>query len=333
MLVARITAAVLLAVWAAAAAVTVEIRGRITNQFPEKKYQAVVIIVTDRLGVEIGRTNPDRSGQYALKITGPRYIIVKATLDGYPDAIYQLDTEEIKESTADREENKVFGEMRIPIYYQNISFGEKGSPAEAAPPTSLSDLLAREDPKAVSEYESARRLKEAGDLNKAVAMLEKLIKKYPSFYIGQIDLGMILAAQQENDRALEVFTQANKLRPERSWGYIGLGVALNNKQDYQGAAQHLEKAVAIEPDSINAQFQLGLALFNLGDNDRALGCLQRVVELDPKFNPMAYKYLSSIYIKKADPEGASRALTLYLTSFPDAPDRDRVVQILKKLGH
>ena len=47
---------------------------------------------------------------------------------------------------------------------------------------------------------------------------------------------------------------------------------------------------------------------------------------------MAYKYLSSIYIKKSDPTGAARALKAYLEHFPDAGDRDRVEQILKKLG-
>ena len=47
---------------------------------------------------------------------------------------------------------------------------------------------------------------------------------------------------------------------------------------------------------------------------------------------MAYKYMSSICIKRADSAGAARALESYLAHFPDAPDRDRVVQILKKLG-
>jgi tetratricopeptide (TPR) repeat protein len=143
---------------------------------------------------------------------------------------------------------------------------------------------------------------------------------------------MILAARQENDRAIEVFNQAVKLRPEHSWGYIGLGLALNNKQDFRGALPHLEKAVGVEPNSINAQYQLGFALFSLGETERAAACFARVVELDPRFNPMAYKYLSSIRIKKGDAAGAADALESYLKNFPDAPDRDRVKQILSKLG-
>ncbi len=143
---------------------------------------------------------------------------------------------------------------------------------------------------------------------------------------------MMLAAREDNNRVIEVFTQARELRPEHSWGYIGLGVALNDKQDYRGGVQHLEKAVAIEPNSINAQYQLGFALFNLGETDRALSCFARVAELDPKFSPMACKYMSSIRIKKADSAGAARTLESYLAHFPDAPDRDRLEQILKKLG-
>ncbi len=319
------TMAVLLAVWAAAA-VTVEIKGRVTNQFPEEKYRAVEIVVTDRLGVELGRTHPDRRGQYVVKITGPRYIILKALLDGYPAALYQLDTEEIKESTADREENKAFGELRIPTYFQNVTF------AFGEGPFGLDDLLAGENPAAVRAYRSARAHKEAGDVRKAVSSLEKLVREHPDFYIGYIELGMTLAARQESDRALEVFTRAQVLRPQHAWAYVGLGMVLNSKRDYKAAAQHLEKAVALDPNSVQAQFQLGQAFLQLGDHDRARARFHRVIELEPKFSPIAFKYLSSIEVKMGNLEGAARLLESYLANFPDAPDRDKVEQILRKLG-
>jgi tetratricopeptide (TPR) repeat protein len=319
-------AAVLAVLPPAPAANTVEIKGRVTNQFAEEKYRAVEIVATDRLGVELGRARPDSRGRYELKISGPRYIIIKALLEGYPDAIYQLDTQEIREGSTDREENKVFGELRVPTYFQNVTF------AAAQAPAGLDDLLARENPAAVKAYRAVRSLKEAGDLKKAAGSLQKLIQEFPDFYIGYIDLGMILAAQQENDRAVEVFEQAQKLRPDHPWAYVGLGLALNNKQDYRAAAQHLEKAVELEPNSVNAQFQLGQAAFKLGDHDRAIKCFEQVIALDPKFNPLAYKTLASIHVTKKDPQAAARALESYLAQFPDAADAEKVKQILTKLG-
>jgi len=150
---ARLASVALLVVLLALAAETVEIKGRVTNQLSEQKYRAVEVIVTDRLGVELGRARPDRRGQYELKITGPRYIILKARVEGFPEALYQLDTEEIKESTKDREENRAFGELRVPTYYQNITFAAK------AGALSLEDLLARENPAAVKGYQAARKQK------------------------------------------------------------------------------------------------------------------------------------------------------------------------------
>jgi tetratricopeptide (TPR) repeat protein len=312
---------------------TAEIKGKVTNEFSEEEYLAVTIIITDRLGVEIGRTNPNKSGRYEIKISGPRYVIIKATLDGYPTPLYQLDTEEYSESTDDRPENQVFGAMRILTYYQDITFGEKatGGVQPTDVPMTMGEILATEDPKAVEDYQEAIKKRDEGDLKSAVKDLEKLTEKHPDFYVGYIELGMILAAQQENDRAEEVFLTALTQQPDRSWAYVGMGVVLNNKQDYESAAGYLEKAVEIEPNSVNAQLQLGHALFKLGDYDRALFCFERVVELDPGFHPLAYKTMASIYVSKQDAAGAADALEAYLEHFPDAEDADKVRQILAKL--
>ena len=313
--------------------IAVEIKGRVTNELTEDEYRAVEIVVTDRLDVELGRTRPNNRGRYELKINAPKYIILKALLEGYPTALYQLDTKEYRESTDDREENRVFGNMRIQTYYQNVTFGQQGSiPAEAERPLTLDGLLAREDPKAVKVYRKARSQKEAGNIEKAVDSLRTLIKKYPYFYIGYVDLGMILAAQQENDQAIEIFTGARALRPEQSWAYVGLGMAFNAKGEHQSAVEPLSKAIEIDPNSVNAQFQLGQASFKLGESDQALACFEKVVELDPKFDPMAYKIMSSLYVSKQDAQGAAGALEAYLEHFPEAPDRPKVEQILAKLG-
>jgi hypothetical protein len=80
--VARLIAAALAALLPAAAANTVEIRGKVTNQLAGEKYRQVEIVVTDRLGVELGRARPDTRGRYEMKISGPRYVILKALLEG-----------------------------------------------------------------------------------------------------------------------------------------------------------------------------------------------------------------------------------------------------------
>jgi Flp pilus assembly protein TadD len=325
LLIARLTAAALAALSAAAAANTIEIRGRVTNRFTEEKYRTAQIVVTDRLGVELGRATADRRGRYELKISGPRYIILKALMEGYPAALYQIDTEEIKESTTDREENRVFGDLRIPTYHQDVTFVERS----ATP--GLEELLDRENPAAVKAYQAARKQRDSGEAKKAIGAFEKLVRQYPDFYLGHIDLGMLLAAQQENDRALEVFSQASKLRPDHPWAYVGLGLALNNKQEYRAATQHLEKAVQLQPNSVNALFHLGVASFKLGAHERAAWSLEQVIALDPKFSPLAYKTLASIYAARQDPQRAARALESYLEHFPNAADAEKVRQILARL--
>ncbi len=63
--------------------IAVEIKGRVTNQLTEEQYRAVEveIVLPDRLGVERGRTRPNKRGRYTLKINAPTYIILKAKLE------------------------------------------------------------------------------------------------------------------------------------------------------------------------------------------------------------------------------------------------------------
>ncbi len=88
----------------------------------------------------------------------------------------------------------------------------------------------------------------------------------------------------------------------------------------------------MEPGSIQAQFQLGTASFKLGNHDRARQCFEQVIALNPKFSPIAYKTLASIYVNRQDGPAAIKALESYLAQFPDAPDAGKVKQILTKLG-
>ncbi len=53
-----------------------------------------------------------------------------------------------------------------------------------------------------------------------------------------------------------------------------------------------------------------------------------IIRLDTK----QYKESTTDRPEKADSGGTARTLESYLSHFPDASDRDRVEQILKKLG-
>jgi len=54
--------------WPADGAVAVEIKGKVTNALTEEQYRRVEVVVTDRLGVELGRARPNTRGQYELEL-------------------------------------------------------------------------------------------------------------------------------------------------------------------------------------------------------------------------------------------------------------------------
>jgi tetratricopeptide (TPR) repeat protein len=153
----------------------------------------------------------------------------------------------------------------------------------------LQDKLAE----AADEYELALRANpnlleavlELADLRREeskcdeAAVLYQRAQTMKSTYDGAYGLGVCLAMQNEQTRAVEQFRSALKLDPQSAVAHFGLGGSLLQLGDVAPAVRALERAVALEPRMRQAYYLLGRAYSVIGSPERSRKAFARADEL------------------------------------------------------
>jgi tetratricopeptide (TPR) repeat protein len=124
-------------------------------------------------------------------------------------------------------------------------------------------------------YHRASVMRENGDPDGALQLLEELAPQHPGFLALQERLGESLLKADRLDDAAAAFETVLKLAPRSPVGYVGLGEVRIRQGDHAEAARLLEQAVALDPSYKAAHFQLGLAYRGLGRHEDAKQELRR----------------------------------------------------------
>jgi tetratricopeptide (TPR) repeat protein len=81
--------------------------------------------------------------------------------------------------------------------------------------------------------------------------------------------------------AIEDYTRAIKLNPNRAGTYYNRGIAKYNLEDYKGAIEDNDKAIELNPSNAWTYNNRGNAKCGLGDYKEAIEDYTRAIELDP----------------------------------------------------
>jgi protein O-mannosyl-transferase len=125
------------------------------------------------------------------------------------------------------------------------------------------------------EYERAGRLADAAAEYHAVLELK------PRYAPAHLNLGYVLAPQQNFAWARAELEEAERLRADRAKTRFGFGLCLAGEEHFAEAANAFSAATKIRPDWSVAHHNLAMALLRTGRVDLAIAELQAVVALDP----------------------------------------------------
>lgn len=121
-----------------------------------------------------------------------------------------------------------------------------------------------------------------GKPEKAIPVLQPLIKSEPNAYLPQFAMGMALVQQQQYAQAIPYLRKGIELQPQSGFAHFEMGVSLMKTNDFKSAVVHLEIASGRLPNFPELHSALAELYTHLGRNDDANREKTRASQLMPK---------------------------------------------------
>lgn len=155
----------------------------------------------------------------------------------------------------------------------------------------------------------------AGDLPSARAQYDRVLSAEPDHADALNNLGIILSAEEQYDRALELLRRAATLAPGNAGTWNNIGTALREQGKSADAIAAFRRALSVDPNHLGARVGLAqqyVAIDALGD---ARTLLEQVVSTNHSYAEAHYT-LGQVLERQGDRAGAIREYQAFVTVAP-----------------
>jgi len=165
------------------------------------------------------------------------------------------------------------------------------------------DTLAKNPNCEIARTNLAAIFTDKGQLDEAVALLQKVLEINPNASEAHNNLGVALVKQGKLDEAIAQYQDALKIKPNYADAHMNLGEAFLQKRLVDKAISQYEKALAIDPYSAKIHSNFGNALLQKGLLDEAMAKYQEALEINPNYAD-AHNNLGSVFAQKGQMDEA-----------------------------
>lgn len=292
------------------------------------------VLLVQNLEQPVQATVADNQGRYRFTglSRGTYYIIVK--VEGFQEVRQRVDLF----SSGDTIVNIIldFKEERIVKQPLDLS-GEESEVVDAA------DLAMTYPPHIVQAMKDADKEFAAGNHDKALPLLEDIVREAPDLYRAHRVLGMIYQKHARYRDAESEFRTAADLRPNSAAPLINLGslyleeAAASGKQGsaivrgiLNEALGSLNSAVKLKPDAAFAYYLLGVTYYRSAFYEDAEDHLKRALDLAPSLLD-ARLALANVYIRMQEWPNVVAQLDAWLKADLESPIREQVEAMRTKV--
>ncbi|HET9148875.1 MAG TPA: tetratricopeptide repeat protein [Alphaproteobacteria bacterium] len=158
-----------------------------------------------------------------------------------------------------------------------------------------------------------------GDRARAVELYSEALRLKPAFAKAHSNLGATLLEMGRVGEAIDHLSRALADEPDFVDARVNLGAALFNAGRFADAERELRAALQLAPDDTLALNTLGNALFRQGRVDEAIAAFETALAREPDL-AMAINNLGTAWREKGEPIKAEQAFRRALSVQPDAPE-------------
>jgi Flp pilus assembly protein TadD len=134
-----------------------------------------------------------------------------------------------------------------------------------------------------------------GQTDEAIRQYREALRLESRYVDAHNNLGADLDKQGQIDEAIRQYLEAISLKPEYADAHNNLGAALDEKGQSDEAIRQYREAVRLKPDHADARNNLGLALGKKGQTGEAISHLQEAIRLKPDYADAHYNLGVAFY--------------------------------------
>ncbi|HZL88264.1 MAG TPA: tetratricopeptide repeat protein, partial [Pirellulaceae bacterium] len=130
----------------------------------------------------------------------------------------------------------------------------------------------------------ANALSALGELEAALADLQRAVTVSPRYVAAHINLGAVLGDQKKLPEAVAAYRKAIEIDPKDASAYRQLGDGLGAQKRLDEAVAAYRQAIAIDPKHAHAYNGLGVTLADQKKLAEAVVAFRRAIEINPKYS-------------------------------------------------
>jgi predicted O-linked N-acetylglucosamine transferase (SPINDLY family) len=134
-----------------------------------------------------------------------------------------------------------------------------------------------------AKFNQALELHDKGQLLKAQALCEEILREQPDHFDSLHLLGVISYKNKRLQLAIDLMERAVKLNPNNADYRYNLGIVLHDLKQLDLAVASYDKAIQLDPNYAEAYYNRGNVLQDLRQLDAAVASYDKAVQLDPGY--------------------------------------------------
>jgi tetratricopeptide (TPR) repeat protein len=209
-----------------------------------------------------------------------------------------------------------------------VQIGERNRLGDLVLPKLAADHV---DPGAQQYFDAGVAATRDKDFQKAVEAFSKANEMAPNRPELLYNLAFAYEGLGQTDAALENYKKALELRPEYYEPLLALAAIHTSRKEWSEAAGFYERALILQPQDAPVLYNYGAVSMNGGEMEKAVGAFERVLELESS-RAEAHFHLGMIAVSQGRNEDAIRHLESYLKLAPDGAQAATARNILETLS-
>jgi tetratricopeptide (TPR) repeat protein len=180
-------------------------------------------------------------------------------------------------------------------------------------------------------FEQADKLIDKGDVDTAIAELNKAIAIYPDYIRARNRLGVQYLKRHRLPEATEQFKAILDKNPKYFDARLNFGIVLYEQRRFTDAADELSRAVSLDSASAAAHLFWGIVALEMSDLVVAERELVKALLLGGERYSNAHYYFAHVYLKTGRRQEAAREFALFLKTAPPGEMAAQARALLEQL--